>query len=261
MTVPQRLFFSAQLSKCNLATWVAVKTSVWGSWGIALEFFVWNSWISCLRSQVRKKRESGILFEISHRFAWFWHLMTGDIINQTWGVLTDAHMLAHWTQHTGPSPRSKCTAQLPSLNLVNGMFFSNSDSAVQSAGYNSAQSPTNWESIHGKDPSILCRASSRLSIALDDKTQNAKSKIARWHEKLIAIIMHACVWNLRNWPATHYKFCVSNAPVCLKILNVRCSCLLLMYVWISLVSGDITTYPILYDTETTETNLCQELSD
>ena len=93
------------------------------------------------------------------------------------GVFTDAHMLAHWTQRTGPSPRSKCTAQLPFLNLVNRMFFSNSDFEVQSAGYNSAQSPTNWESIHGKDPGILCRASSRLSIALDEKTQNAKSKI------------------------------------------------------------------------------------
>ena len=48
------------------------------------------------------------------------------------------------TQRTGPSPRSKCTAQLPSLNLVNRMFFSNSDFEVQSADYNSAQSPTNW---------------------------------------------------------------------------------------------------------------------
>ena len=147
------------------------------------------------------------------------------------------------------------------LCIVNRMFFSNSDIEVQSAGYNSAQSPTNWASIHGKDPGFLCRASSRLSIALDDKTQNAKSKIVRWREKLITIIMHACVSNLRNWPATHYKFCVSKAPVCLKKMNMRCSCLLLMYVWISLVSGDITTYPILYDTETTETNLCQELSD
>ena len=77
-----------------------------------------------------------------------------------------------------PNPRSislgnlwlpKCTAQLPSLNLVNRMYLSNSDFDIQSAGYNSAQSPTNWESFHGKDPSILCRLSSRLSIALDDK--------------------------------------------------------------------------------------------
>ena len=34
-----------------------------------------------------------------------------------------------------------------------------------------------------------------------------------------------------------------------------------MYVWISLASGDITTYPILYDTDTNETTLYQELSD
>ena len=168
--------------------------------------------------------------------------MTDDLMNQTSEVLTDARMLAVWTQHTGRSPRSKCTAQLPSLNLVNRMCFSNSDFEVQSAGYNSAQTPTNWESIHGKDPSILCRASSRLPIALDDKTQNAKSKIVRWHEKFITIFMQCvCVWTWRT--------------VCLKILNMRCSCLILMYVWISLASGDITTYPILYDTDTNETTL------
>ena len=118
--------------------------------------------------------------------------MTDDLMNQTSEVLTDFRMLAVWTQRTGPSPRSKCTVQLPSLNLVNRMCLSNSDFEVQSAGYNSAQSPTNWESIHGKDPSILCRASSRLPIALDDKTQNAKSKIVRWHEKFITIFMQ-CV--------------------------------------------------------------------
>ena len=37
---------------------------------------------------------------------------------------------------------------------------------------------------------------------------------------------------------------------------------MLTYVWISLASGDITTYPILlYDTDTNETTLYQELSD
>ena len=55
---------------------------------------------------------------------------------------------------------------------------------------------------------------------------------------------HACVWNLRNWPATHYKFCVSKAPVCLKKLNMRCSCLILMYVWIS--SCQVTSPHIQY---------------
>ena len=73
----------------------------------------------------------------------------------------------------------KCTAQLHSLNLVNRMCLSKSDFDVQSVGYKSAQSPTNWESIHGKVPSILCWLSPSLSIALDDSciTQNAKSKI------------------------------------------------------------------------------------
>ena len=135
---------------------------------LRLEFLAFLSAIRIDKTIEKKgNRESGIAFEISHPFAGFWHLMTGDIMNQTSEVLTDAHMLAHGTQHTGPSPRSKCTAQLPCLNLVNGMFFSNSDSAVQSAGYNSAQSPTNWESTHG-DPSVLCWPFSRLSIALDD---------------------------------------------------------------------------------------------
>ena len=63
-------------------------------------------------------------------------------------------------QQGQPNRRSisfaKCTAQLPSLNLVNRMCLSNSDMDVHSVGYSSAQSPTNWEFIHGKDPSILC---------------------------------------------------------------------------------------------------------
>ena len=67
------------------------------------------------------------------------------------------------------------TAQLPSLNLVNRMCLSNSDFDVQSVGYKSAQSPTNWESIHGKDPSILCWLSSRLSMALSN--ENPKGEI------------------------------------------------------------------------------------
>ena len=144
--------------------------------------------------------------------------MTDDLMNQTSEVLTDARMLAVWTQHTGRSPRSKCTAQLPSLNLVNRMCFSNSDFEVQSAGYNSAQSPKNWESIHGKDPSILCRASSRLPIALDDKTQNAKSKIVRWHEKFMTIFMQCvCVCELGElfvskywiWDVPAWYWCMS----------------------------------------------------
>ena len=30
---------------------------------------------------------------MSHRFTGFWHLMTGDIMNQTSEVLTDAHII------------------------------------------------------------------------------------------------------------------------------------------------------------------------
>ena len=66
----------------------------------------------------------------------------------------------HKPGQQGPNGRSislaKRTAQLPSLNLVNRMCLFNSDIDVQSVGYKSAQSPTNWEFIHGKDPSILC---------------------------------------------------------------------------------------------------------
>ena len=93
-------------------------------------------------------------------------------MNQTMEVLTDAHMLSHvgTLNSTGPSPPSKSTA-----NLGNRICLSNSDFEVQSAGYNSAQSPTNWESIHGKDPGILCAPSSHLTIALDDK--NPKCEI------------------------------------------------------------------------------------
>ena len=41
---------------------------------------------------------------LSRRFTWFWHLMTDEITNQTLEVLTDARMLADWTQHTGLCP-------------------------------------------------------------------------------------------------------------------------------------------------------------
>ena len=85
----------------------------------------------------------------------------------------------HKPGQQGPNGRSislaKRTAQLPSLNLVNRMCLSNSDFDVQSVGYKSAQSPTNWESIHGKDPSILCWLSSRLSMALSN--ENPKGEI------------------------------------------------------------------------------------
>ena len=41
----------------------------------------------------KKIEKKGIAFEISHRFTGFWHLMTGDKMNQTSEVLTDAHMI------------------------------------------------------------------------------------------------------------------------------------------------------------------------
>ena len=100
MTVPQRLCFSAHLSKCHLGT--------------------------C------------------------WHIELSML-----GLLHLRNARLHY---------------LVSIEFVNGMCLSNSDFEVQSAGYNSAQSPTNWQSIHGKDPSILCRQGPpRLSIGLDDK--------------------------------------------------------------------------------------------
>ena len=62
---------------------------------LRLEFLAFLSAIR-IEKTIEKdgNRESGIAFEISHRFTGFWHLMTGDIMNQTLEVLTDAHMLA-----------------------------------------------------------------------------------------------------------------------------------------------------------------------
>ena len=111
------------------------------------------------------------------------------------------------------------TAQLPSLNLVNRMCLSNSDFDVQSVGYKSAQSPTNWESIHGKDPSILCWLSSRLSMALSNENPKGRNpRLCIDKKKLVIIMFMQCMWNLENWPSIHYKynFGVTEAPVCLK---------------------------------------------
>ena len=55
------------------------------------------------------------------------------------------------------------------------MCLSNSDFDVQPVRYNSPQSPTNWEWIHGNNPCILCWLSSRLSMALSD--ENPKGEI------------------------------------------------------------------------------------
>ena len=120
-----------------------------------------------------------------------WH--TGQISSQTW--IRSATTQSNVDQlRQSVNAEMHGSAQLPSLNLVNRMDLSKkSDLDVQSVGYKSAQSPTNWESIHGKVPSILCRLSSSLSIALDDSyiTQNAKSKIVdiRWYKKLVRIFL------------------------------------------------------------------------
>ena len=64
---------------------------------LRLEFL---AFLSAIRIEKKIEKEgyrvvSGIAFEISHRFTGFWHLMNGDVMNQTSEVLTDAHMLAH----------------------------------------------------------------------------------------------------------------------------------------------------------------------
>ena len=96
----------------DISMWVAVKTSV-NSWDhptfetslrfstfgvlgimgyrsgiLRLEFL---AFLSTVRIE-KKWKKKGIAFEISHRFTGFWHLMTGDIMNQTSEVLTDAHV-------------------------------------------------------------------------------------------------------------------------------------------------------------------------
>ena len=94
-------------------------------------------------------------------------------------MLTHGILYSTSACHSGSVCRADRVAeskvQLLPLNLMNRMCLSNSDFNVQSVSYNSAQSPTNWESIHGKDPSIRCRLSSHLSIALDDN--NPKCEI------------------------------------------------------------------------------------
>ena len=55
---------------------------------LCLEFLAFLS-----TTRIEKHMENnGIAFEVFHRFTGFWHLMTGDIMNQTSEVLTDAHM-------------------------------------------------------------------------------------------------------------------------------------------------------------------------
>ena len=57
---------------------------------LRLEFL---AFLSAVRiEKTIEKKGTSIAFEISHRFTGFWHLMTGDIMNQTSEVLTDAHI-------------------------------------------------------------------------------------------------------------------------------------------------------------------------
>ena len=137
----------------------------------------------------------------------------------------------HKPGQQGPNRRSislaKRTAQLPSLNLVNRMCLSNSDFDVQSVGYKSAQSPTNWESIHGKDPSILCWLSSRLSMALSD--ENPKGEIqdcALTKETCNNHVHTMCVRNSENWPSTQLQF-------------LRCECCKTPEIWFSRLIFDV----------------------
>ena len=129
------------------------------------------------------------------------------------------------------------------LNLVNRMCLSNSDPDVQSAGYNSAQSPTNWEWIHGKDPScILCWLSSRLSIALDDKNQNAKFKIVGWQKKLGALDTQCFETNQRFcYPHNYNFFGTKPHGPCKTAWNMKWSRLISIFVWVSGASGVVTT--------------------
>ena len=49
------------------------------------------AFLSAIRIEKRQKKK-GIAFEISHRCTGCWHLMTGDVMNQTSEVLTDSHI-------------------------------------------------------------------------------------------------------------------------------------------------------------------------
>ena len=82
-----------------------------------LEFLAFFSAI-----RIEKKTEEGyIAFEISHRFTGFWHLMTGDIMNQTSEVFTDAHIYIYifiqashyWRLSLNPSKSSKVPNSMP----------------------------------------------------------------------------------------------------------------------------------------------------
>ena len=136
----------------------------------------------------------------------------------------------------------KCTAQLHSLNLVNRMCLSKSDFDVQSVGYKSAQSPTNWESFHGKVPSILCWLSPSLSIALDDSciTQNVKSKIMDIRNLYESSCYKMSLKKTKNLLPTQLQ-CLRGQGPCKTAWNLRCSRLISMYVWISGASDGVNT--------------------
>ena len=136
-----------------------------------------------------------------------------------------------------PNPRSislgtlwlaKCAAQLPSLNLLNRLCLSNSDADVQSVGYNSAQSPTNWQLFHGKDPSILCWLSSRLSIALWWKPKRRNPSFCIDKKKLITIFMQYVCVKFGELPINTLQVLRDQGSCLSKILNMRCSSLILM---------------------------------
>ena len=129
----------------------------------------------------------------------------------------------------------KCTALVSLL-----WIYSNSGFNVQSVGYKSAQSPTNWELIHGKDPSILCRLSSRLSIAPDDKNPKCEIQDCGLTQETWSS-WYNMSWNKsKNLLSTQLQFLRDQGP-CKTAWNMRCSRLISMYVWVSGASGAVTT--------------------
>ena len=71
-------------------------------------------------SAIRIEKKKGIALEISHRFTGFWHLMTGDIMNSTSEVLTDAHLKNEEKKRYARSPAqilSHCPYVLGSSTL------------------------------------------------------------------------------------------------------------------------------------------------
>ena len=70
-------------------------------------------------SAIRIEKKKGIALEISHRFTGFWHLKTGDIMNSTSEVLTDAHLKNEEKKRYAVVPSS----DLISLSVCLGLIY------------------------------------------------------------------------------------------------------------------------------------------